>query len=374
MSRPEATSGAPPPHGGAAHYQTVHGDPAAAHPGTAAPRGASPGDLPRDLVAELVTAATLAPSRHNTQPWRFRFEPASQTIDLCADPARALPVGDPDGRAVHIACGAALFNLRLAAIVAGRQPVVRLIPDPVQPLLLATVRLAGSCQAAQHEIELHAAIAARHTNRSPFSGRAVPPGVLAELAEAARIEGAVLHLPDCQETSRLLRLARDAERDQLADPAYRAELARWAGGARDLEGVPDEVAGPRDPARATPVRDFNPARPRPAGYAWFEEEPQLAVLSTLCNTRADWLRAGQALERVWLMATLRGVAVDPLTQLLETADAWLVRDPRSGMEHPQMILRLGYGLPVARAPRRPVSDVLDTPSADLSADQSPRRC
>jgi hypothetical protein len=364
MSRQETTSGAPPPHGRAADRRTPRRDPAAVDLGTAASHGAPPGDLPRDLVVELVTAATMAPSRHNSQPWQFRFEPASQTIDLYADPARMLPVGDPDGRAVHIACGAALFNLRLAATVAGRHPVVRLIPDPVQPLLLATVRLAGPCQAAQDEIELRGVIAVRRTNRSPFSGRAVPPGILAELAEAARIEGAVLHFPDRQETSRLLALAQDAERDQLADPAYRAELARWAGGERDLEGIPDTVAGPSDPARATPVRDFTPARPHPAGYAWFEEEPQLAVLSTLCNTRADWLRAGQALERAWLTATLRGVAVAPLTQPLETPDAWLVRDPRSGIEYPQMIVRLGEGLPVPGSPRRPVSDVLDPPSAD----------
>jgi nitroreductase len=305
----------------------------------------------------------MAPSRHNTQPWRFRFEPASQTIDLYADPARMLPVGDPDGRAVHIACGAALFNLRLAATVAGHLPVVRLLPGAGQPLLLATVRLAGPCRAAQDEMELRAVIAARHTNRSPFSGRAVPPGVLAELAEAARIESAVLHFPGREETSRLLALAQDAERDQLADPAYRDELARWAGGERDLEGVPDMVAGPSDPARATPVRDFTPTQPHRAGYAWFEEQPQLAVLSTLGNTRADWLRAGQALERAWLTATLRGVAVTPLTQPLETADAWLVRDPQSGIEYPQMIVRLGEGLPVPHAPRRPVSDVLDLPSA-----------
>jgi hypothetical protein len=58
------------------------------------------------------------------------------------------------------------------------------------------------------------------------------------------------------------------------------------------------------------------------------------------------------------------VALAPLTQPLETADAWLVRDPRSGIEYPQMIVRLGYGLPVPCAPRRPVSDVLDPPSAD----------
>ena len=236
MSRPQTTSGAPPPHGKAADCHTPCRDPAALDSGTAASHGAPPGDLPRDLVVELVTAATRAPSRHNSQPWRFRFEPASQTIELYADPARMLPVGDPDGRAVRIACGAALFNLRLAATVAGRDPVVRLIPDPAQPLLLATVRLAGPCQAAQDEVELRAVIATRRTNRGPFSGRAVPPGVLAELAEAARIEGAVLHFPDRQETSRLLRLVHDAECDQLADRAYRAELARWA---LDFRFAPD---------------------------------------------------------------------------------------------------------------------------------------
>jgi nitroreductase len=314
------------------------------------------------MVVELVAAATMAPSMHNTQPWRFRFEPASQAIDLYADPARMLRFGDPDGRALHIACGAALFNLRLAATVSGRQTAVRLLPDPGQRLLLATVRLAGPCQAQPDELELHAAIPARRTNRGPFSGRPVPQGVLAELAQAARMEGAVLHVPGRQEATRLLRLARDAERVLLADPAYRGELARWAGGARDREGIPDEAVAPHDPGGAAPVRDFTPAGRGPGRYAWFEEQPQLAVLSTRFSGRADWLRAGQALQRVLLIATIRGIEASPLTQPLETADAWLVRDPRSGVEYPQMILRFGYGLPVPRAPRRPISDVLDTPA------------
>ena len=75
--------------------------------------------------------------------------------------------------------------------------------------------------------------------------------------------------------------------------------------------------------------------------------------------RLDWLRAGQALQRVLLTATDRAIAVSPLTQPLETADAWLVRDPRTGSEQPQMILRIGYGLPVSPTPRRPVADMLD---------------
>lgn len=58
-------------------------------------------------------------------------------------------------------------------------------------------------------------------------------------------------------------------------------------------------------------------------------------------------------------ATGREIAVSPLTQPLETGDAWLVRDPRSGSEQPQMILRIGYGLPVPPTPRRPVPEILD---------------
>ena len=91
--------------------------------------------LSRRLAGELLRAATAAPSMHNTQPWQFRVRHAGGTIELWADPGRTLPLGDPHGRAVHIACGAALFNLRVAAAVAGLEPHLRLLPDPGQPLL-----------------------------------------------------------------------------------------------------------------------------------------------------------------------------------------------------------------------------------------------
>jgi nitroreductase len=312
-----------------------------------------------EVIAGWLGSATLAPSMHNTQPWRFRVSRADQIIELYADPSRMLKDGDPHGRAVHISCGAALFNLRLAVAVGGREAVVRLLPDPGQPQLLAELRLAGPYRPGEADTELHAAITARHTNRQPFSNRPVPPGVLAELVQSASSEGATLHFPDHSETSRLLHLISDAERDLLADPGYRTELAQWVGENRDRDGIPSSALGPRDPVGRTPVRDFTPDQHQPLGYAWFEENPQLAVLSTAGGTRKDWMHAGQALQRVLLNATAHGIAAAPLTQPLETADAWLVRDPREDAEQPQMILRLGYGLPASATPRRPVSDVLD---------------
>lgn len=319
---------------------------------------ADPAGLSRQAIEQLVQVAAAAPSMFNTQPWRFRIRDGGRVLELLADPARQLAHSDPGGRAVHIACGAALFNLRLAAAVAGRQAAVWLLPDPGSALVLASVRFGGPYRPGQAERELYAAIGQRHTNRQPFTGQPVPPEVRAAMAEAARLEGALLHLLDQGEAARVLQLAAEAEAAQLTDPAYRAELARWVGGQRDRDGVPDAALGPRSPYGSTPVRDFTPGRP--AGrYARFETSPQLAVLSVSGGGRAGWLRAGQALQRVLLTAAAAGVACSPLTQPLEAGEAWLVRDPRSGSEEPQMILRIGYGPPVPPTPRRPASEVID---------------
>jgi hypothetical protein len=203
------------------------------------PRPAQSGELPEQLITDVFKAAIAAPATHNTQPMRFRVLRQAQIIEL-------RPAQSAHGRmatraaALCTSPAARCFNMRLAVAVAGRHPVVQLLPDPDQPLLLA----------APSSITVRRSVCSSLPRRRSAS--------------------------------------------QSADPAYRAELAHWAAGVCDTEGIPDSA-----------------------------------------------------------------IAVSPLTQPLETADAWLVRDPRTGSEPPQMILRIGYGLPVSPAPRRPVAEILD---------------
>src|SRR5215831_8556672 len=110
----------------------------------AAPKEA--GDMYRPLVDDgivrrLLAAAAAAPSIHNTQPWRLRVA-GHDVIEVHGDPDRVLWVADPRGRALHLSCGAALFNLRLAIRAAGAKPLVWPLPDPArEPTLIASVRL-----------------------------------------------------------------------------------------------------------------------------------------------------------------------------------------------------------------------------------------
>ena len=65
-----------------------------------------------DKARFAVNYAILAPSSHNTQPWRFVI--IGSELLVSADRTRSLPNIDPFDRELIISCGAALFNLRVA--------------------------------------------------------------------------------------------------------------------------------------------------------------------------------------------------------------------------------------------------------------------
>lgn len=317
-------------------------------------------------LEKLISAAVAAPSIHNTQPWHFRLDLDTTTVEVHADPERGLLHTDPEGRALHISVGCALLNLRIAVAHFGWEPVVRLLPDPAESGCLAAVRIAGppvGGAGRSPEQSLYEAVWRRHSSRRPFSERPVPAEVLAEIEEAAVTEGAHLTFPGPGETSRILQLTAEAERYAVADPRRAGESRSWIReGAPD--GLPRAALGPQDSEGHLPVRDFSALRPadwQPS--AAFERHPVVAVLGTERDDRADWLRAGQALERALLVATAHRLRASLFSQAVEASDVrWALRDPRGGYGHVQMLVRFGYGPEGSATPRRPAREVLDNGS------------
>ncbi|MFC8419824.1 Acg family FMN-binding oxidoreductase [Streptomyces sp. NPDC057236] len=323
--------------------------------------------LDEKTVTALVAEAAAAPSMHNAQPWRFRFLTGERVLLLRADPERAMPRSDPDDRALYIGCGAALFNLRVAAVHADLPPEVRLLPDPRDPLLLAAVHLADEVGRLRDEelARLHPAIRERHTSRHPFAEKDIPENVRTTLQDAAELEGAVLLFPGPWHAETVLDLIHDAESRDALNPETSEDLVHWTrlGLEADtaVDGVPEYAFGPRKRDGKAPVRDFaGRRRVADRGTTTFEHTPHLALLSTPGDGPADWLKAGQALERVLLEATLADLATSLTSHALEDrALRLLARDPASGAGQVQMVLRLGYGPRGPATPRRPVPDVLE---------------
>jgi hypothetical protein len=307
----------------------------------------------------LVAAARAAPSIHNSQPWWF--VPTPRTMEVHADPARGLRVIDPAARALVISCGAAVLNLRVALAYLGRRPRTRWLPRPAVASHLATVRVVGPYRTLAMDRELYGALQRRRSSRRPMTTRPVPIALLDELARAAHLEGAALHVLTGDAADALIAIARAADAAQRGERGYRDELAAWATADPDRrDGVPATAFGAWPGPGQVPQRDFTlggvvVARQVEA----FEAAPTLAVVSTRADTVVEWLRAGTALQRLLLVATTHRLRAGFLTQPLEMPAFRDEVRALIGAHHlPQVVLRLGYGPTPPASPRRPVDETL----------------
>ncbi|MGA2829123.1 MAG: nitroreductase family protein [Streptosporangiaceae bacterium] len=318
--------------------------------------------IPAEQVNYLIATAARAPSVHNTQPWRFRA--TDYAIDLYADPKRKLEM-DRDGREMVVSCGAALFGLRLAIRSLGYMPIVESFPEPPRLRLLARVRLGAAVPMTPQEYLMLEALPLRHTHRGPFAGDALPAGLLSGLQHDALAEGATLALIDrALAYQRLADIASAADRQQHRDPAVREEIRRWSRDADDLarDGVPAVAfpAGTRRVPGRLPQRDFDLGRS--LGLLPTEGPPAAAtaVLLTTGDRRADWLRAGQALQRVLTHAATKWVFASLHTQPLENASIRaLIRDRLSLPGAPQMVMQLGVSHTARSTARRGPDELIE---------------
>lgn len=312
----------------------------------------------QNILRDCIAAAVLAPSSHNTQPWRFRQ--LRDHVDLIADRTRALPANDPSDRELIISCGAALFNFRVAAAARSWLAVVDEFPFPDDEDLIARISL---CTTTTPDIrdaaELDAAIPRRRTVRKRFRDEPIDQSIIDALVYAAEQERCFA-APITGSARREAAADLIAEADQIewADPVWRREISSWMHPQRRNEGF--AVPGLSRLAAQLVARTFDLG----AGVAAHDRQilegtPLLFVIGSPADRESDWLRAGQALERVLLTACSRGLQASYLNQPLHIASSRAtIRDLAPGALVPQVLLRLGRPLDDTPASaRRPTDEV-----------------
>lgn len=315
-----------------------------------------------EQLRHMLNYAIMAPSIYNTQPWLFKV--TGSEIAMYVDRARALPVSDPHGRNLVISCGAALYHLRVAIRHFGYEPVVRTFPDLDVPNLLAFIRLGKRKDVLPDEERQFMAIKKRRTIRNGFRDEAIPSGMMQQLRDSAVGEGAQMFaLQDQNEQQALIDLIREAYEIRQKDASFLQEIKAWTN-----SGWADH-----------PINDMSYAAPPPGAEApqasrilrgleddqlllWNDSikpgHPAFMVLATTGDRMASWLSAGQALARLLLTAADSGLSTSFLNQPVGIDSLRdRLRALIGGELFPQVILRMGFGVPGKPTRRLPVDRV-----------------
>jgi hypothetical protein len=321
----------------------------------------SVGVRPADAPTEAATFAVQAPSIHNTQPWRWRVH--GDVLDLLLERGRSLATTDPDGRFAVLSCGAALHHARVHLAAGGWQVAVYRFPDGPGDHL-ARLRIGPRTPVDPAANRLVRAAADRRTDRRADPGAPLDFDKLRSIRAAVREQGADLKVLQPNQVFDLAAAADHALKVEAEDPGRQAELADWVGGERR--------AGTGVPAGALAINPFRPVATgrslRRTGVALVAESHHhasvFAVLHGPGDEPRDWLAGGEALSAGWLTATQLGVAVLPLSIVVEVPGSRdMIRRLLDRSGHPYLVLRFAAldetGDRSARTPRLPSEAIIE---------------
>jgi hypothetical protein len=229
---------------------------------------------------------------------------------------------------------------------------VTLVPECGSANLLASVELEAGVEPDEAMRRLSGEIDKRRTWRRAFRDAMIPDAVKDKLREAARIEGAWVEIIADDKRAEVARLVGVGDTIQWSDGAWRNELADWMHPRSEGDGL-------TVPAAIAPMARFVVRRTDMGRFVGRHDSelatnaPLLAVLGTDGDERADWLRAGQALERLLLEASANGIQASYLNQPIQVARLRPELERRLGLPgNAQLLIRLGYPDGESGAPPR----------------------
>lgn len=310
---------------------------------------------------ELVRYATLAPSSHNTQCWKFKLE--ARAMSILPDYSRRCPAVDPDDHHLFVSLGCAMENLAQAGLAHGLRLHADL--DESQGALRAALEPAPPQSTA-----LFQAIPSRQSTRGEYDARPLSVDELRVLEQAAAVDGVQLSLVTARPAmEQVLDFVVQGNSAQMRDEAFVKELKAWIRfSARDAVGHRDGLysassGNPSLPAwLAGPMFDMAfTERGENDKYArHIRSSSGIAVFIGPTQSKASWVGVGRAFQRFALQATAMGVRTAFLNQPVEVAALRpdFARFLGVAGSRPDLVVRFGRGPALPRSLRRPIQAVL----------------
>lgn len=300
----------------------------------------------REKINTLLTAASLAPSTVNTQPWLFSVY--GDSISIYLNPKRKLPVSDSTGRQAYISLGASCANLELLAQSYGMEFAVHELTPTSTNAPIAKFSIQNYKVKGDHP-EIRNALSRRHTNRFPFEKKLLPQN-FAEKIKKISSDAVTVHIVEDEETkNRLTPLVLDAIFEVFSKKDWSYELSFWIKPslAKYEDGMPGYYLGiPKLLSFLMPfvLRYSSVAKKQLKNHAeMLKWVSAYGIITASENTPITWFRIGQIFERIAIEAEIQNIKIGILTAPTEIQTyAKQIKNILHTQETPQMFFRMGY--------------------------------
>lgn len=324
------------------------------------------GTDPRERLVFLLRYAILAPSPHNTQPWRFKIERAN-TILLEPDLDRALPHSDPTRRGMTISLGCVLTNLLLAAKHFGWGVRYSFEDQSFEGLRVRCELSEGEgYQETEGEAALFSAIPNRYSHKLEFRRRQLPDDMREKLALSGCGSAGVALLSTEKEIRQVAQAHEQTTLEFAQNPAFAREVSGWMrrNGTSAGDGMPGFTFG-LTRTGAVIVKGLTGMTPTVVkvvakkDYKILSGSEAVCLVSSSEDTLAGQIEAGMTYQYAALTAAAEGVGLSPKSAMVEGGKADRLRELFGVDGVPQIYFGVGYGDSHERhTPRRPLEAIL----------------
>lgn len=299
----------------------------------------------QDRLLFLVKFAVLAPSSHNSQPWRFFVKDNYLFCQL--HPDRMLPESDANNRQAYISIGAAIENIVLAADGLGSAVSVELFPDKRN---VARISFEEECLNTTGNKKLFHFITRRRTNRNPYSSRPISDFFVNSLYGYSDEYVRVHVVRSSGQKESIANIVLNAIGSAMDSKSFRKELSEYVVHNRSASavGMPGSTIGiPTLPSYIAPhlLRFFNMDKLKKKQDELLLKKHTHAylVLTTRFDNPETWVMVGQRYQRILLVCTMNDIQTHTWAGPIQWGDYYKELQHALGTtQRPQVFARMGY--------------------------------
>jgi hypothetical protein len=312
----------------------------------------------------LLRYAILAPSGHNSQPWKFNIE--GNKLKIYADLNQSRPEVDPHNRELYISVGCAITNLEIAAKNFSMTWRESWWPHAKEANLVAEMEFGDARKIYPNISPLFEAITQRTTYRGEFEPAKEVPAKLFESPELVANKASKIRWVKVKtEKEKVGQLVAEAQKIWFRSKKLTEELEFWL--KQDIAKIDKKVN-----SGVLMLNNFSKRLKEFMGSEFMDvdskaerdkkrllESPAVGVVMSKNDNLREWVDVGRQYQYMALLAASLNLQVGFFNSVAELPKKRAQLAIALGEKQwPQLLFRVGYGKRGKMSPRKPIEAVM----------------